>query len=156
MSYRTLKFIALASLIGYFAIGMTLKFAKPHNETYPFFSWYFFSEIPIPGHAYTIQLLSYGETQYDPPLPFSKMGPLFVPIRQSPTEYTPIIKALGVALEKDDAAQIELTRNKLEAVFKKPARYEVLLVDYDPLELWKYGTYTNSSVLAIFNSEPNL
>lgn len=153
MSYSLLKKIAIISLIGYFGIAGALKIADPVRERYPFFSWFFFSEIPNHEHGYTIRLLSYGEESYTEPLPFSQMKFLFRSLGQAPTVYTPIIEKLGESVKTNNAQVILENRDKLESIFKKSARYEVLEVWYDPLEYWHTGTYQEATTLATFFTE---
>lgn len=152
--YDALKKIAIALLVFYFCMGIYERLVRHGGELYPFFSWYLFAAIPNPDpYAYDIQILSFDNVVYDPPLPFSKTRPLFVAIRQSPTEYSALIYEFGRALSHNDTAVISRERARVEQMFGgKPAVYEMLRVEYDPLNHWRDEGYASSSSLGVFES----
>ncbi len=154
ISYEAMRAIVIASLIVYFIAGLHERFIRHGGETYPFFSWYLFAAIPnYQEQAFTIRILSLGDTVYDPPLVFSQTGPIFKRLRQSPTEYTPIINTLGWSIvhKRGNTAEI---RQRLEQMFGGlRARYELLMVAYDPVDFWKSGTVASSTVLGVYDTD---
>lgn len=154
ISYEAQKMIVIAGLILYFAAGVFERAEKHGAETYPFFSWYLFAEIPNPSNeAYTVHILSIGDTVYDPPLPFSETRPLFEQIRQSPTEYTHEIDELGRAVTRGHKKLAARYQAEFEKMFSgQPARYELVRISYDPVLDWKRREHASSTPIAVFDT----
>lgn len=156
MQYETLKVIAILSLIVYFLGGIATNpypiFGEQmyRRELYPFFSWFLFAEIPNPRPTTSMQLLSYGGTTYDQPLPFEKTGFLFEAIGQYPTQYLPIIRAFARELER--SGNVEPHRSALEKLFKEDASYRIVRLEYDQVAYWKTGSTTRTEVLGTFTA----
>lgn len=153
ISYETMRAIVIASLIVYFIAGLHERFVQHGGETYPFFSWYLFAEIPnYHLTAFTIDIYAIGDTKYDPPLPFYQTAPLFLQLRQSPTEYTPIIDELGWSIIRKNG-DIEEIRYRLEGMFSGlSARYELRMIAYDPLVYWSEHKVASSTSLGFFEA----
>ncbi len=153
LDYRTKKLAVLASLAVYAAIGISAHWLTTNDELYPVFSWNLFAYVPNPKIEYTIALLSFGKTHYNPPLQFNELGFLFKQNSESPIKYYVVINRLAAAIMQKDPAAQETYRQQLEAIFQKtPAQYEVLKVKNDPLAFWYTKTYVSSSVLATFDT----
>jgi hypothetical protein len=145
MSYGAWKLCAYAFLVVFFVAGTLVR------DAYPFFNWALFSRVPNTQTTYTIEVSKVGVREFDPPLPFSETRFLFEKIGQSPTDYTQAIVNLAQAMEEHDAARVVEERATLEKIFGgEPYRYTLLSVEYDPLELWKSGTYESSTTIAVF------
>jgi hypothetical protein len=159
LSYEAKKMAIAASLIVYCTVGIASKsyfilaHRPPTTELYPFFSWYLFADIPQTHTEYRIEVLSLGERTYEPPLPFSDTAFLFARIGRAPTEYTPIIQALGTAITAGDEPRVGELRGQLETMFSgTPARYSVVRVVYDPLIYWKSGAYITHETMGTFDA----
>lgn len=147
MSYLAWKNAAIAFL-GFYCIAGVIAIDK-----YPFFNWSLFSQIPNEQSGYTIEIYSFEGKTYDPPLPFSQTKPFFETIKQSPTEYTPRIEQLGLAIDEVNQEKIRNWRQGLEEMFDgKSFRYGVLKVVFDPVEYWKTGGYRSSERIAVYDS----
>lgn len=150
MSYRAQKIAGLVFLGMYYFAG-TIAI-----DTYPFFNWSLFSEVPNEQQGYTIEIERIGDRDYDLPLPFSKSRFIFEEIGQSPTEYTRRIEDLGRALENHSVDAVRRERGPLEKIFTgKSFSYTIFSVTYDPLKRWKTDEYDSAVPLATFtDSDP--
>ena len=151
VSYRTLKAVSLTSLVIYFIVGASV-FSK---EIYPFFSWSLFDRVPNHVRGFTIRIHKLGDSVYNPPLPFHKAQRLITrPGGGSATAYYNTVQDLGNSILKNNYKLIKKNRFKLEQAFRvAPFEYEIILVEYDPVEFWKTGEYTEEKVIAIFQHE---
>jgi hypothetical protein len=158
-----MQYIAGATLAIYAAIGvlphsMALVTRKiSYGEQYPFFSWFLFAKIPNPQSTLTMRMLSYGDTTYDPPLPFDKTSFIFRAVGQYSTQYLPVIRSFGGAIEKGE--DTSLYRKRLENIFLKPARYQIVRIQYDPVDYWRSRAIKKEVLLGTFtthDAEKNL
>jgi len=147
MSYETHKKLILFFLCFYFVAGMYVV------DKYPFFNWALFTKIPNEQSDFTIEITAFDGTAYDPPLPFSESRFIFEAIGQSPTQYTQPISDLGRALERTDDEAVARDRTAVEKMFDgKSFSYNLVRISYDPVELWRTGSYKEEVQVASYDS----
>ncbi|MEK7627917.1 MAG: hypothetical protein AAB421_00655 [Patescibacteria group bacterium] len=153
MPYSIAKGVIFSFLAMYFVLGFMTSFAQK-GEVYPFFSWSLFSYTPNKGEAFTMEITAVGGKVQNPPIAFNETRPLFEKISQSPTQYTPIIRDLGIALAHNKTSAIDLLSKKLSLLFPSGRfSYDILRIEYDPVEYWRSKTYTTHEVLGTFSGE---
>lgn len=147
MSYAAHKKLIFGFLAFYFIAGMYVV------DRYPFFNWGLFTKIPNEQQDFSIELRAHDGRVFEPALSFSESKFLFDAIGQSPTEYTQTISELGAAIDRSDETTVAARRAVLEKIFRgKPFSYDVVKITYDPVELWRTGTYKKKETIASFDS----
>ncbi len=150
MTYEVQKRIVLVLLALYFCIGLYDNYFYG-NERYPVFSWSLFSSIPNEKTTYTVAISRLGVNTYQPPLRFDESRHLFELLGQSPTQYTPMIENMGMALDRGDTERFTREKEHFERMFGNAAfSYDLLRVRYDPLEYWQYQTFISTTSLGVF------
>lgn len=153
MSYAVLKKVVLASLTLYVASAWYTHFFAPNENLYPLFSWNLFSHIPNEVQTYTIAILSYNHTTYNPPLAFDKKLFLLSSVHRSPNEFTWAIGELGRALATQDTDAVKTYRTLVEVLFRgMPAQYEVRHAIYDPITLWETGSFKKTRAVGVIDT----
>jgi len=153
MSYAVLKKVVLVSLMFYAASAWYAHFFAPNENLYPLFSWNLFSYIPNEVQTYTITILSYSHTVYNPPLAFDKKLFLLTSVNRSPNELIWEIGELGRALKAQDTDAIKRGRTLVETLFRGvPTRYEVYYATYDPLTHWETGAFKEMRSVGIIDT----
>jgi|GEM_PF-2227216 hypothetical protein len=153
MSYVALKKVVLVSLTLYAASAWYAHFFAPNENLYPLFSWNLFSYIPNEVQTYTITILSYNHTIYNPPLAFDKKLFLLSSVNRSPNEFIWEIGELGRAFEAQDTDAIKRGRTLVETLFRgMPARYEVHHATYDPLTYWKTDAFKEMRMIGVVDT----
>jgi hypothetical protein len=122
------------------------------QETYPFFSWYLFADVPDQSFVYTVTIRSLNGQTYDSPISWAKAPQLFNGWTQSPTHYLHLIQLLGRAVESGDLRALQRERAQFESIFSGvSAVYEVVKVPGNPIERWQTQD-ARGTVLAEFNA----
>ena len=136
-----LKTFLLAVLATY-TIGGFLAEVLLGHATYraiPFFSWSLFSLTPNRVETYAVRIHEYQGQTLNPPLDFAVAHGI-IDRPESPKART-LIQNFGRRLEAGDDKGARELRRTFETVFLAPLmRYEVVRLDYDPIERWRSGT----------------
>lgn len=148
-----LRRIAISSVFVLVVCSLALPEPNQKVEAYPFFNWDLFSFIPNERTEFTIEISRYGDEVYNPPLKFSEAGFIFRNVNASPTEYTPIIRQLAWAIQRNDRSEIDLQQDHLEKAFAGlPYSFRLLEVNIDPVDYYKTGHYEIVSLMGTYES----
>ncbi len=132
-------------------IIQTVKSPFDAKRYIPFYSWFLFDKVPNKSATIELKLLSSGEKVFDPPLAFNKAKGIVTNPRS--TQARLVIQKIGEALVRGNINEAERLRRLFEKVFLKiPAKYELVLVTYDPLERWK-NARVDTKILKTFDTE---
>src|SRR5688572_17873859 len=68
---KTLKYWLICMVALYAFGGVSLRYINPENpEVFPVFAWYLFSSVPYLRIEYSIEILEYDQSIFDPPLQY--------------------------------------------------------------------------------------
>jgi hypothetical protein len=129
-------------LAAYFLMG----YARIRTTDWvPFSAWALFVFVPNEPVAYGVKLRSAGDRVFDPPLDFKRADGIVANPHDIVSAFN--IDMLGFALEKGDSAAADRYRGLLEAnALPKAARWDLVRLDYDPVDRWKTGRAAESIV----------
>ena len=138
-SLRRLRHRLIIVLIFYFIAGsVSQKLLPGVDEIFPLFGWSLFSTVPNHSHRYSVLVHEHNGLELEPPLVFLQAPDSVM----TGNRYiaTKVVRALGAALDRGDAAEAERHRRMLEETyFLGSGRYEIVFESFDPLEKWRTG-----------------
>lgn len=142
-NYTILKTFVLAFFIVYFVGGLATEILPPWKDKsmIPFYSWFLFDKVPNERHIPSLRILEYEGNSVEPPLLFAEAkGVVKEPRSPKARE---LIGALGRSIWKNQEEESRRLREFLEQSFLPLCvRYEIVMIEYDPIERWKTGNYT--------------
>jgi len=126
-------------LILYFFVGnVSQKMVPGVDEIFPFFGWSLFSQVPNLASRYSILIHEHDGRELDPPVAFLRAPDSIVAGNRYIADK--VVKALGRALDRGEAAEAERQRRLLEHNYLVGrVRYELVFESFDPLERWRTG-----------------
>lgn len=145
-NYTILKKFIIAFLVMYFIGGLFTEVlpAWRDKSMIPFYSWFLFDTVPNARQVPALRILEYRGNVLEPPPLFAEAQGL-VDDPQSP-KARELIGELSKSIMASQEEEGKRLRAFLEQSFLPPCvRYEVVLIEYDPIERWKTGHYTVQS-----------
>jgi len=141
--YNKLKKYIIVFLIIYFIGGLStaaLPAWKDKSIT-PFFSWFLFHKVPNNGQMASVRILEYNGDVFDPPLFFTQAEDVVADPRSQKARQLIHEFLKSIQLKQDKKSE------EVRAIFEQnflPSciRYEVVALEFNPIERWKSGQYT--------------
>jgi hypothetical protein len=147
---RPMRFISVFLAI-YFLLGVsTYFFQKADAKNFPpLFHWFLFNRVPNEQgmRHYTAQIVSRDERVYSSPIFFVAAGANVTDPKSNRAR--DLLQKIGRAIESQD----ELSSQQLIAIFEAAyilpgTRYEIVAVDYKPIERFLHGDIESVHILA--------
>ena len=144
--------VVLMSLGVAFCVGMAAGVLSEDGEFFPLASYSLFSIVPNTKAEYGVRIHDYGDRRLDPPLVFQQASELGIEGSSINAFY--LVQRIGTACTRGRTAAANYWRHLFEKdFFHDAARYEIVLLRYDPLERWANGQVRAMSSVAFFTSE---
>ncbi len=133
-SYKILIFAFIST---YFFIGILLGAVDyPNEEIFPFFSWSLYSKVPNNVKKYTLRITEYRNQKIEPVLFAQAFGRVINP---TSTHAERIIQDMGKSFH-NNPARFKIEQKLIDNYLLKTTRYELIMIEYEPLQKYKYGT----------------
>lgn len=156
MSYTTLRHLMLSFLALYALIGLVTKH-KLEKDTYPFFSWSLFSDVPNTIVEYTIAVTEKDGLPISPHMLFKKENTTQIFTKKhSALYYFDTIQRLGAAIVENNGETIAKERKLLEEDLLPETSYGVVRIRYNPLDYFRDGKLEYLESLAKFTKGSEL
>jgi hypothetical protein len=146
----------LAFLVIYTIIGLATK-PMLEKDTYPFYSWSLFSDVPNEIVEYTIAVTGRAGVPELQPVLFRKenTATMFTK-KHSALYYFDTIQRLGAAIANSDTLTIVKERSLLEEDMLPETSYDVVRVRYNPLDYFRDGSLESLETLTQNTQGPEL
>ncbi len=149
--YRRLRQCVVWFLVAELIIGMG-GWLTPRHEVFPFAAWFLFLLVPYQTSDYDLVLRAEGTRPLDPPPSFNQASGALVQASHSIVSYQ-VIQQLGDAEKKGDDARSLALRRQIEAQFRVPfIHYDLVRVEYHPVERWQTGQIVRRTPLKSFTA----
>ena len=138
-----LKGFIVTVLIAYAVGGFLTELRPPFRERdlIPLFSWFIFATVPNDARPFAVLIHEYDGRPLDPPLLFGEATGIISNPRSS--QAADLFQRWGWSALGGDAARAEGLRRVFEESFLyRPARYELVETNFNPVERWRTGRYT--------------
>lgn len=154
MPYNALKIFLASIIISYFYAAFYATSHVPEGEVYPFFSWFVFTRVPQKLNTeYAVKIAEYGNRKLDPPVFFADARGIYVKNSVALPTYNYIIQSLGANVEAGQPSKIKQYREALEESFLSlPVVYEIVRIEFDTLELWNTGKFSEVGNVTAFTA----
>lgn len=108
-------------------------------EIFPFFSWFLFALTPNPSAEYNFQIITYGEQTFSPPIIYNEAKGI-VPSPNS-IKVPRLATTMAKALEENQTDEYHTAKRVFESNYldNQKSIYQLIEINYDPLERWKTG-----------------
>lgn len=140
---KSLKIFLISFLVVYFIVGLSTAAlpAWKNKSITPFFSWFLFDKVPNKGQTSSVRILEYDGNVFEPPLLFTEAKNVVSEPRSQKARQ--VIQEFLRSIERNQSEEIESVRATFEQNFLPSCvRYEVVALEYNPIERWKSGQYT--------------
>jgi hypothetical protein len=151
--YKRLKYFILGFLAFYLIAGYSTELMGHHYDKNipPFFSWLLFTNVPLEHYSTlrTLRILSTESKIFNPPLLYGEAYGV-VPNPDSAKSRLTIME-LADSLKNHHTTEINMLRTGLEENFlPRHTHYQVIELQYDPVEFYKSGKVHDAIVLGDF------
>lgn len=142
MPFRSFKILVLSILI-VIALGNFYADFRPSHDFYPFYAWDLFSRVPNNETAYFLRVKKFGDKEKDVILVAGEVQNYLN--MDFPQDYHGKVQAVvGRFLLSGSANEFE----ELEENFKEDStKYEVVELEYNPLDLVRYQKIISEKIL---------
>lgn len=135
-SYQSLKRIIFFLLAIYFVLGLSSYILTPGNKksAVPFFHWFLYITVPKQSEMYAIRIYEYHGKKFNPPFFFHESR--IITDEASSVKARELIQRLGISITKGYKNQTKCLQRLFEdAYLPPPAKYEVVKIKFDPINL---------------------
>lgn len=143
MNYTLLKKLLIIFLVVYFIGGLATKAlpAWKDKSIIPFYSWFLFDKVPNKDRTTSaVRIIEYRGDIFQPPLLFTEAEGVVTEPRSPKAR--DVIQNLARSIARSQEEQSRFLREAFEQNFLPSCvRYEVISLEYNPIERWKTGRY---------------
>lgn len=147
MTFNRIKKLIFLILFVFFTAGILVNL-HPKNEVYPLFSWDLFSKVPNNETSYFLRITNFRGKEKDVILIGPKVEE-YINIEYL-YDYYWLVQRLGRNIEEGEGKDV---KQKVDELFKGPASYDLVKIEYDPYLFVTEGEYINLEVIERFSSE---